>query len=477
MLLRLGAPAGAAEGDEQAKKMALHTLDEMLEGGIFDQLAGGFHRYTVDRQWIVPHFEKMLYDNGQLARAYAEAFRLSGDERYRDTLAATLDYLVAEMRDEAGGFWSSTDADSEGVEGKFFVWSEAEIDAALGEELAPLAKARYGITAGGNWEGHNILVRAAELGELAKRFDLPVDEVEQRLETARQQLLKLRGQRVAPGTDDKILAAWNGLAIAGFAAGYQVTEDERYLEAARDAASFVMASMRDPGDNGRLLRTWRRGEASLQGYLEDHAFMAEALLLLFECDFDPRWLRDAVVLLESIRAHFLDAEDGSFFFTADDHEELIARTKSITESSTPSGIASAVRAFQRAGLLLGRDDLYAVGQRALRAHHEILSRLGVAAPTMMLAADFQLGDPQEVVIAGEPDSPSTRSMLRAVRSSYPPHRVVLLVHEGNQAALEELAPSIVRGKITIDGATTAYVCRRGTCQAPVTRVADLKLDG
>jgi uncharacterized protein YyaL (SSP411 family) len=465
LLMRIAAGPNGDDA-ERARKIVVRTLDAMLEGGIHDQLAGGFHRYAVDREWLVPHFEKMLYDNGQLARTYAEAFRLTGDPRYLEVVRATLDHLVDDMRDPEGGFWSSTDADSEGEEGKFFVWDAAEFGRVLGDE-ADLAMARFGVTAAGNWEGNNVLTRATEVPELARRFEASEAEIEERLAAARLLLLEARSERVPPGTDDKVLAAWNGLAIAGLAAGYQVTGEPRYLDAAREAAAFVLERMRAPTGDGRLLRSWRRGEAGLQGYLEDHAFVAEALLLLFESDFDPRWLREAETLLDAVREHFAD-DDGSYFFTADDHEQLIARSKSVFESSTPSAIGSLARALLRAGLALGREDLYDAGEQVLRAHHGVIASQGVGAPTLMLAVDFALSDPQEIVIAGEPDDPRTQALLGRVRSAFPPDRVVLLVHDGNREALEVLAPSIVTGKVAIDGVPAAYVCRRGTCDAPVT---------
>jgi uncharacterized protein YyaL (SSP411 family) len=488
LLLRAAGYASSSESAAETRSRAIasareivtKTLDAMLEGGIHDQLAGGFHRYAVDRRWLVPHFEKMLYDNAQLARLYAEAYAASGEPRYLEVCRSTLDYLVDEMQDEAGGFWSSTDADSEGEEGRFFVWDAAEFDRVLREgglddESVQLARARYGVSEGGNWEGTNVLTRSAESGELAKRFELPPEDVRARLASARQTLLAARSRRVAPGLDDKVLTAWNGLALSALAVGHRVTGDERYLAAAQRCADFLLTAMRDPGDASgrRLLRTWRRGRASLSGYLEDHAFVADGLLHLFESDADPRWLRAGCDLLAVVEEHFRDGDDGSFFFTADDHEGLLTRTKNVTESSIPSAIGVAVSAFVRAGLMTGDRHLEELGEAALRAHHQVLSASPIAAPSLAFSADFTLGDPLEVVVVGPLDDPGTRRLLATVRARPNARLVVLQLHEGNRERLTRLAEPIVAGKAMIDGRPAAYVCTRGACRAPVTDAAEL----
>ncbi len=442
-------------------EMVETTLQKMACGGMYDQLGGGFHRYSVDRLWVVPHFEKMLYDNAQLVRVYLEAHAVTGNAFYAEVAADTLAWLLREMIDPRGGVWSTQDADSEGEEGRFFVWDVAEVADVLGKDEAALAAKVWGLTTAGNFEGKNIPVRPH--GTQAP----PCDATKAR--DLRARLLAARGRRVRPATDDKVLAAWNGLAISALAHGYRSLGDPRYLATAQAAARFVLSAMRE---KGRLLRTWRRGEARLAGYLEDHAGMADALLDLFETDFDPAWLAAAKDLLGELEARFLDPTDGAFWFTADDHEALVARSKAVSESSTPTGGALAARAFLRAGLLLGDPRLYDIGARSLRAHHDLLIRLPAGCPSLVLAVQFHLGDPREVVIAGDPSDARTQALLGAARMAWPPHLAMLCVHAGNRGSLEALAP-LVAGKAEVDGAPAAYVCRRGVCERPVTDAAAL----
>lgn len=457
VLLRL-----AAKGDEAARTMARTTLDRMAAGGMNDQLGFGFHRYSTDREWLVPHFEKMLYDNAQLAVVYAESFAATKDERHGAVVRRTLDYCLRELRDGKGGFWSSQDADSEGVEGKFFVWSLEEWNRLLGDD-ASLAASRWGVTAAGNWEGHNVLFDAVSVDTLAKTLGKDPVDLAARLENARLALFTARSTRVRPGTDDKVLAAWNGLAIGAFARAAQVFGEERYVVAAREGAAFVLDSMIV---EGRLRRSWRDGRAEGPAFLEDHAFVADALLTLFETDADPRWLAAARDLLATAVKRFGDDTDGGFHFTSDDHEALPTRSKNATESSTPSGVAVMAMALLRAGLLLGDEALFARGEKALLANASLLARAPVAAPSLVAAVQFLQGDPREVVVAGEPGDPRTQALLDAARRRFPSLGVVAHVHDGNRAALERLSPTFV-GKRPIEGRPCAYVCRRGVCEAPV----------
>jgi uncharacterized protein YyaL (SSP411 family) len=460
----------ARTGNERSLAVVRNTLLHMLRGGIYDQLGGGFHRYSTDREWLVPHFEKMLYDNALLARTLAEAFQVTGEEVFARVLRETLDYLLREMQGPQGGFFSAQDADSENEEGKFFVWDLREIESALGADAAAFCLA-YGVTDAGNWEHRNILHVALEPEAVAARLARPVEEVRASLQRARATLLALREERVHPHTDDKVLTAWNGLAIAACAIGHQVCGDARYLDAARRAAEFALGEMRR---DGRLLRTWRAGEPRLPAYLEDYAFLADGLLCLFEADFDPRWLAAARELLAHVEEHFLDPRDGGLFFTADDHEQLIARSKSAVESSVPSGQAVAALAFLRAGALLGEERWSDLGAGVLRANASLLEAQPLACPTLVLALELVQSDPCEVVIAGAPDDAATRAFLAAVRRAFPPHHVVALLHDGNRAELERLAPMYADQR-PIDGRPTAYVCRRGLCEAPVTDPSRLRL--
>jgi len=458
----------ARTGDTNVRHMVERTLSGMADGGMYDHLGGGFHRYSTDRMWLVPHFEKMLYDNAQLVPLYLEAHAVTGERRYADVARETLAYLQREMLDPAGGFWSTQDADSEGHEGKFFVWDEAEIERVLGD-LAPAFCARYGVTAAGNFEGKNVLWAARPIDEVAREAGVEAAVLASRLAQARIDLRAVRAQRVAPATDDKVLAAWNGLAIAAFAEAYLRLGERADLLVAQRTADFVLREM---CVEGRLLRTWRNGEKKLMGYLEDYAFVADGLLTLFEADADPRWLGAADGLLEQVRRHFLDPSDGAFFFTADDHEQLVARSKSITESSTPAGGAVAAACFLRLGLLRGDAATYEVGARALRANHDYLERLPAACPALVLAAMWHLGDPREVVVVGEPEDDATRALLETAGRAFPRSHVLVHVHAANRAALSALT-GVVAGKETVDGRPAAYVCRRGVCERPVTEPGEL----
>jgi hypothetical protein len=451
-----------AANDGKALSMFTVTLDRMAEGGMYDQLGGGFHRYSTDREWLVPHFEKMLYDNALLVPCYLEGYQATGNAEWARVVRETLHYLLREMRHTDGGFYSSQDADSEGVEGKFFVWQRREFDVLLGAD-AELAAQRWGVTEAGNWEHHNVLWLARSVADAAKATGREPAAAATALASARAKLLHARTRRVRPGTDDKILTAWNGMAIQAFAQAFLVLGDPEYLTAAQQAADFVQ---RELVQDGRCLRSWHSGKARHRGYLEDHAFLADALLSVFECDFDPRWLGAARAHLERIAAHFRD-QDGGLFFTADDHEQLLARSKSVHEASTPSGQAIAARAFLRAGLLLGDEVLYALGTGVLRQSHDLLQKAPIACPSLVLALQFHLGDPREIVIAGEPSDPRTQALLAKVRGEFGPHRVVALVHAGNRAALAKLSP-VFAGKEPVDGVPAAYVCRRGVCERPVT---------
>lgn len=446
-------------GDE-AREMASKTLHGMRRGGMRDQLGGGFHRYSTDRQWLVPHFEKMLYDNALLVPCYLEASRHVGEERFADVARTTLDYMLRELQAPLGGFWSSQDAQSEGVEGKFFVWDLDEVQEVVGDDAALVAK-HLGITENGNWEHSNVLWLADETAASDKAAT-------QRLEAAMKKLFEVREQRIRPATDDKVLSCWNGYALNALAEGYRVLGDPRYLEAAQRCAAFFLDQM---VDEGRVMRSWQGGKARFQGYLEDHAALAGGLLSVFEADGDVRWLAGARDILRKTEKHF-GAKGGGFYFTSDDHEQLLTRTKRVTEGATPSGNALAAMAFLRGGLLLGDEHLYELGVAAMRASHQVLDESPAAAPSMMLAVQFHVAAPKEIVIAGEPDDPRTRQLLHAAWRRFPQPGVVALLHEGNREALTKMS-SVYRGKEPVDGVPAAYVCERGTCQAPVTDAAEL----
>ncbi len=449
VLLRLPDPA--------ALPLVTKTLDGMRDGGLCDQLGGGFHRYTTDRGWRVPHFEKMLYDNALLVPSYLDAALRTGDPAYAATARATLDWLLRELLDPAGGFASSLDADSEGEEGRFYVWTAGEFDALLGDD-SDFAKACFGVTAEGTWEGRNVLVRARALAGA----DVA------RLAAVQQKLLAARAARTRPATDDKVLSVWNGFAISALAAGYQVLGEPRYLAAALRAGDFARGKLVD-GD--RCWRSWRAGVARQRGFLDDQAALAAALLDLFASSGDPSWLAASEQLLRAAIAHF-GAADGGFYFTADDHEALVARSKATADGATPSGAALAAATCLRLGLLLGDEALYERGLAVLRAGHSLLVQQPDAVPALVRALQFHLADPRTVVVAGSADDPRTQALLQAAWRAFPLHHVVARVDDGNRAALTARS-SVFADKRPVDGVPAAYVCRRGVCLAPITAPAAL----
>jgi len=445
--------------EPSALTMASSTLTRMAHGGIYDQIGGGFHRYATDAIWLVPHFEKMLYDNAQLSRVYTHAWQVTSAPLFRRVAEETLDYLLREMRDPAGGFYSSTDADSEGHEGKYFVWTAGEIDAALGDDAKLFAEA-YGVTNEGNFEGKTILHGARTTHSLAADRGVPVVELETRLAAARLILRDLRNQRVKPGLDDKVLTAWNGMALAALADAARIFERADYLSAARANADFVLREMQTP--EGRLLRTWRRGRAKLNAYLEDYACFIDGLLSLYEADFDPRWFREARRLADVMIARF-DDPAGAFFDTSDDHETLPVRPKGLQDNATPSGNAMAATVLLRLGAFTGEQRYRDAAEGGLRMIQPLPATYPTAFAQWLSALDFALGRPKEIAIVGDPAGADTRALLRVVRDAFRPNLVVAVGSAGDATTVPLLA-----GRKATDGMATAYVCENFTCQMPVT---------
>jgi uncharacterized protein YyaL (SSP411 family) len=434
------------------------ALDAMLAGGIYDQLGGGFSRYTVDTAWLVPHFEKMLYDNALLARAYLHGWQAIGHERYRRVCEETLDWMLREMRGPEGGFYSALDADSEGEEGKFYVWTPAEIRAVL--EAAGLGAsaeevlAHYGVTEAGNFEGASILHLPGGVGgfshDIAEKSNPPG------LDAARRALLDARAERVRPGLDDKRLAAWNALAIAALAEAGAVLGREDYLDAARACAEFVLGSMRD--GEGRLLRTYKDGEGRLNAYLEDHAFLLEALLTLYEATLEERWFAAARALAETTIERFGDPERGGFFSTSVDHEQLIARRKEVGDHPIPSGNSAAALGLLRLAALTGERRYEQQAEGVFRLFVATAVRHPEAFAHLLRGLDFQLSPIKEVALIGE----GLGELAAVVRSHYRPHVVLAGGREGSDS------PELLRDRPLLDGKPTAYVCANFACQAPVT---------
>jgi uncharacterized protein YyaL (SSP411 family) len=452
-------------GDDDALVMARLTLDRMAMGGMYDHLGGGFHRYSTDAQWLVPHFEKMLYDNALLTVAYLEAWQATGEPFYREVVQETLAYVLREMTSPEGAFWSTQDADSEGVEGKFYVWSAAELRQILGEHLGQVFGYVYDVSEEGNWEGHNILHRNKTIAQNAALLKITEAELRQILDEGKRKLLEVRNRRIWPGRDEKILTSWNGLMMNAFALASQAFDEPRYAEAAERAADFVLTRMR--AADGRLLRTTGAGApAKLNGYLEDYSFLIDALVSLYEATFAPRWLEAATQLADLMIGQFWDADGAGFFYTGRDHEALIARVKDMQDGSIPSGNSMAVTALLRLAALTGRADFQEKAEATLRMAQGLLEGSPMAAGQMLVALDFHLGPVQEFAIVGDPAADETRRVLRAVRGGFRPRKVVALKSPGAPAGLEAIVP-LLKDRPGRDGVTT-YICQDFVCQAPLT---------
>ncbi len=454
------------DGDELALHMAELTLQKMAYGGMYDQLGGGFARYSTDNEWLVPHFEKMLYDNALLARVYLHAYQVTGKPLYRRIVEETLDFVQREMRHQEGGFYSSYDADSEGEEGKFYVWSAAEIRQLLGAE-AELFMRFYDVSERGNWEGHNILNIKHEPEKVAEWLKLDLSDMAARLEAARQTLLAARVQRVWPGLDDKVLTAWNGLMLASFAEAGRVLARPDYTAVAVQNATFLYNTMRR--ENGRLYRTWKAGHAArYNAYLEDYAYLADGLLTLYQATFDTRWFAWAQELAEMMLAHFADEAHGGFYDTSADHEALLHRPKDIQDNATPSANAMAARVLLYLSLYTGNGRYWDIAANATASLTEAMSRYPTGFAHWLGNAAFMLSEPQEVAIAGQHGAADTETLRQAVFAAYRPNLVVAIGTEADG----EVVP-LLRQRPLLAGKATAYVCRQFVCQQPTTDAAEL----
>jgi uncharacterized protein YyaL (SSP411 family) len=447
----------AVRGVPEAMPMLTTTLDRMACGGIYDQLGGGFARYATDATWLVPHFEKMLYDNAQLAQLYTRAWLLTREERYRRVATETLGYLAREMRHPSGGFFSSQDADSEGVEGKFFVWSWDELVGLVGERAA----AAFGATPEGNWAGEGTNVLWQPRGDALDASDR---------EEARRVLFEVRERRVRPATDDKVLTAWNAMAIQAFAEAGAAFGDDVFLDTAVSAAGFVLANLRAP--DGRLLRSWRDGVPGGAAYADDHALLASAMLSLFARTGELRWFRDAKRLVDDLVRLFADTERGGFFQTGADVDPLIVRPKELSDNAVPSANSVAAEVLQRVGLLTGDGELERIGVDALRLVRDVLGRAPTGFGHALQALDLHLGPAQEIAVVGEPGDPARSALLdEVVAARFLPNAVVAVAVPDDAEAATEVA--LLRDRRPVDGKATAYVCRRFACRLPVTDPTDL----
>ena len=447
------------------------TLDKMAAGGIYDHLGGGIARYSTDVDWLVPHFEKMLYDQALVSNIYLDAYRATSKPHYARVAREIFDCVIADLQSPEGGFYSTRDADSEGHEGKFYVWSKAEIDALLGSE-AEMFNDYYDVSAGGNWEGTNILNTPRSIESLAKQHGVSVEAAESRLAAARRKLFDVREKRIKPHLDDKVLSAWNGLMIASMAKGYRVLGDARYRTAAERAADFVMTKMMV---DGVLQRTYRQGKTHTPGFLEDYAFMIEGMLNLYETTFDLRRLEQAAALNDYVLAHFADTEHGGYFFTSDIGEQPLVRAKDASDSAIPSGNSVHLLNLLRLSVLLDRKDLAAEAERSIRAFSKTLIDNPFRSERMLSAIDFHHRRPREVAFVAEsPDDPMFNKLVDAAWQAYVPNAVHAAVFtKSADASKVQARVPLLAGKTTVDGKATAYVCKNFACQAPTSDASEL----
>jgi uncharacterized protein YyaL (SSP411 family) len=443
------------------------TLDHMAAGGIYDHLGGGFARYSVDAQWLVPHFEKMLYDNALLARAYLDAYLVTGDGNYARVLRETLNYIIRDMTDPAGGVYSTEDADSEGHEGLFYTWTPVEIEAVLGEERGATFGRVYDVADVGNFEGRSIFNLPKTLEQCAAILHREPHDLAAELAESRENLFAARAKRVRPGRDDKVIVSWNGLMIDAMARAGAALNEPEYVITAAEAAGFILSRMRR--DDGRLLHTWRHGKAKLDAYLDDYASLANSLVTLYEVSFNERWIEEAVQLIDIVLDKFADPTGGGFFYTAADHERLITRTKELTDSSTPSGNALAAMALLRLGKLLGHTDYLDAAERTLAAALPIMQRAPMAAAQSLLALDFYLGPSHELVLVGDLSRDDTKAAIATVHRRYLP-RSVFAVRDSKpsdaNASRSGHLDKVFAGKESRDGQPVLYICQNFSCQAP-----------
>jgi uncharacterized protein YyaL (SSP411 family) len=469
LLLRTGQRSGASEPLD----MVLHTLRAMRRGGIWDQVGFGFHRYSTDERWLLPHFEKMLYDQALMAMACVEAWQLSGAADVRDTAERTFEYVLRDLTSPEGGFWSAEDADSEGEEGLFYLWTPEQLAAALGADDGALAAQLWGVVEGGNFRdqatgervGGSILHLDEDLDAFASRKGLDPKQLAARVEGWRRKLLELRSQRVRPFRDDKVLTDWNGLMIAALALGGRAFDEPRYVRAAERAAAFVWSELR--GEDGRLLKRWRSGSAGLSGVLDDYAYLTWGLIELYQANGDPAHLKQALECNSRMLQHFEDPAAGGLFLAPDDASDLIVRTRDSYDGALPSGNSVAALNLLRLARLTGQSELEERGRALLDAFAGDVRGVPAAHTQMLAALDFALGPGFELVLAGPREAADVRAARAALGRTFAPRAVLLQRGAVDATALAELAP-FTADQVPRDGRATLYLCRDFTCEAPTT---------
>jgi hypothetical protein len=467
-------------GNEQARTMLQHTLDQMARGGMYDQLGGGFHRYSVDQRWLVPHFEKMLYDNALLARLYVEACQVTSNPFYRRVAEETLDYIVREMRHPDGGFYSTQDADSEGKEGTFFLWTATELYQLLGENAAWFTEL-FGVTEAGNFEGKNILHMTHPLADVASTIGMPTDQFAEMVDQQRKKLWEAREQRVKPARDEKVLTAWNGMALRAFATASAAFNRADYLEVAQQNADFLWQTLRRA--DGRVMRSWSdpkdlpsdKGPAAwIPGYLEDYALFADGLLALYQVDGNARWLHAARTLVDGMHALFWDDDLQGFYDTAADHEQLIIRPRDVDDNATPSGNSVAVAVLLHLAALTSQEDYQTHAQNLLDKMLPSIQQIPYGYGQWLCATDFALGPVREVVLAGDPSAEDMQALMEVVHRPYWPHLVIGYIFPDEQQAGATPDLPLFADRGMLNGKATAYVCEGSACKMPVTDAEALR---
>ena len=456
---------------DRSLKMVTETLDSMRNGGIYDQIGFGFHRYSVDQEWVVPHFEKMLYDQAMISMAYIEAFQATGEEKYKNTVCEIFEYVLRDMKSPEGGFYSAEDADSEGVEGKFYVWTKKEIMDILGEEDGKFASKVFNVTDEGNFQeestgkktGTNILHLENSVEDMAEIFDISKEELENKVEKIRNKLFKYRKIRIHPHKDDKILTDWNGLMISSLARGSQVFKEEKYLKAAEKSANFIINKM---CKKNRLMHRFREGESAIAGNLDDYAFMIYGLLELFEASFNVDYLKSALSLNKTLLNHFWDFETGGFYFTPDDGEEVLVRKKEIYDGAVPSGNSIMMLNLLKLAQLTENEEFEKRADELERAFSKTIQKIPTGFAGFLCALDFKIGPSYEIVIAGTRGEYETDSFIDVLRQNFIPNRTLVLREDNEKTqGLIKIIPSLKAKKMENDHAT-AYICSEGSCKTP-----------
>jgi len=455
-------------GSKEALRSVEWTLEKMADGGIYDHLGGGFHRYAVDERWLIPHFEKMLYDNALLSRTYFEAYQATGQERYRRVGEKILQYVLSEMRSPEGGFYSTQDADSEGEEGKFYLWTQDQIKEILGKEIGAPFCSYYGVSHHGNFkEGRNVLYIDSPLEKVSQGYGIPVEELEKQFEEARKKLFLQREKRAKPNRDEKILTAWNGLMISSFVDGFKVTNREDYLRAAKKGAQFILQKMKSNGD---LMRVYVKGISRVKGYSEDYAFFIQALIDLYESTFEMEWLNEADRLNHEMIGRFWDKKEGGFFFTEKREAPLIARSKNPYDQAVPSANSVAVFNLIRLGFLKGDESLKKKAEKILYLFYPFFSKHPFGFPHMLSGLSFFFW-PEEIGLVGSKSDPRMKSILKTIHLTYLPNKILSL-RDPEESLDGKWFPFLMEK--TIEKTPTLFICKNSTCLPPIQDEREIK---